>query len=717
MTRALVCNLPLVVLAGAFSCSACALSGQEATLEDYLSLSLAELSQVKISIATGSNTAFDKTPATASIIHSSEIAAMGAKTLDEVLETVAGFHVSISTISRMDSVYSIRGMHTGLSPQVLLLLDGIPVQSMQSAKPSLFRLPVAAIERVEVIRGPGSAIYGADAFSGVINIITKDAYSMGDAQVGVGSGSFNSHEFWAQGATEWRGWGIAFSTNYLESDGDKSRRIDRDAQSALDSIFGTEASLAPGAVATRYQVLNNHLNLNSEQFDINIWGWLSQDAGIGAGATQALDPTGYDDSSLWQADVTYHLPQWSEEWDTDFRVSYQRYHLTTHFTLFPAGVVLPIGSSGNVYFHPSAGIVQFPDGLFGNPESVRTDTAMDFISSFTGWDAHRIRVATGVRYVKAVAEESKNFGPGVLDGSSGVRDGSLVDVSNSINVFMLPQSSTVSYISLQDEWQIAQSLALTSGVRYDHYSDFGGTTNPRLALVWSANQDVTTKLLYGSAFRAPSFMELYFQNNPVSLGNTQLHPERMDTLEMGVNYRLTGELQTSFTVFKYLAQDLIEFTPDRGARTQTAQNARDQEAVGIEWELNWKPSAQWHLSGSYSWQNARDKQTREDIADAPGQQIKLNAKWEFAPRWFISSQAYYVADRQRIEDDYRLAVDDYTLMNLSLRREKILRNLDISLTVRNIADTKAYEPSSLSLGEDYPLEQRSSWVELRYLFN
>ena len=76
-----------------------------------------------------------------------------------------------------------------------------------------------------------------------------------------------------------------------------------------------------------------------------------------------------------------------------------------------------------------------------------------------------------------------------------------------------------SYIYIQDIWQLSNDWELTAGVRSDHYSDFGSTTNPRFALVWANTYRLTTKLFYGEAFRAPSFAETKEVNNPVALGN------------------------------------------------------------------------------------------------------------------------------------------------------------------------------------------------------
>lgn len=685
---------------------------------DFYYLSLAELGQVEISIATGNSTPLDRAPATATVITASEIQAMGARNLDELLETVPGLHVSLSSLSRLDSVYSIRGIHTGLNPQVLLMLNGVPVQyNVQGGRPTLFRLPITSIERVEVIRGPGSAVYGADAYAGVINVVTKHAGAIDSTQIGGGMGSFNTRDLWLQTAGEWNDIGLALSVTYQESDGDKDRRVGSDLQSGLDLALGTDASLAPGALSTRYQVLDTHLAVTSARMQFNLWNWYSRNAGVGAGAAQALDPVGRDDSDLWLADFTYRFNGDSSVWDNSIRVSYLNYQQESQFVLLPPGTELLMGNDGNIDFQNFVGLVAFPNGLLGQPGGYAEDTQLDLVSIYNGWDAHRIRVALGSRYQSLQPSEKKNFGPGVIDGTESVVNGVLTDVGNTPNIFLDDSSRRIRYVSVQDEWQLAKALQFTAGVRHDDYSDFGTTTNPRMALVWTASNKLTTKLLLASAFRAPSFTEQFSKNNPVSLGNPDLQPEQIDTAELSFAYSFNPDFIASLTLFEYEAKDMIEFIQDENSTTKTANNARDQDGKGFELELNWKPSSGLYFSTSYSQQDARDARTYAAIPDAPGQQLKANMNWEFSPRWFVHGQLNWVGDRQRTATDLRANMSDYTLVNATLRRKNIAPNLDASLALRNLTDEDAREPSSGEIADDYPLESRSIWLELRYSFN
>ena len=155
-------------------------------------------------------------------------------------------------------------------------------------------------------------------------------------------------------------------------------------------------------------------------------------------------------------------------------------------------------------------------------------------------------------------------------------------------VELASQDRDIVYASLQDQWQVANDWNLTVGLRYDDYSDFGSTVNPRAALVWDASTDMTAKLLYGRAFRAPSFTELFVRNNPVALGNPDLDPEVSNTWELAFDYRASFDLRLGLNVFMYDIEDLIEFVPT-GPGTQVARNIGEQKGHGFEVEAEWKP--------------------------------------------------------------------------------------------------------------------------------
>lgn len=663
-----------------------------------------------ISIASGMRKPVYKAPAVASLITAEDIRAMGARNLNEILETVPGLHVGLSSLNRLDSVFSIRGIHTGNNPQVLILMNGIPFPFLYTgAHPTLFRLPVSSIARVEVIRGPGSAVYGADAYAGVINIITKEASDIRSTEVGGRAGSFDSQDLWFQHGATHGGLDLALTFESQHSDDDRSRRVSSDFQSTLDQAYGTTASLAPGPLSTRYDVIDTHLEIKKDSWKLRNWYWRLDDAGQGAGGAQALDPEGSQNVDLYLADLSYDNNKLSRNWGLHANLSYLYQNNDASFQLLPPGTLVPLGVDGNLNFTAPTGLYSFPNGLRGAPGGTDQQTSLDISCTYTGVERHKFRIGSGFKYQKEETFETKNFGPGVTPGN-------LTDVTATPYVFMPDTTRRVWYLSLQDEWQLGRDWELTAGLRHDNYSDFGGTFNPRLALVWAARHNLTTKILYGRAFRAPSFAEQFAINNPVVLGNPNLKPETIDTYEIAFDYRPTFELKTGLSLFAYQAEDLIEFVPDANGSSNTAQNARNQKGYGLELEAGWKAAEKLQIGGNYAFQYSVDRGTGKRIADAPGMQALVWADWKFQPNWSMHPEVHWVGLRKRASGDYRKSVENFALVNLCLRRKNILTHWDLALNLRNLFDADAREPSNGTIPYDYPLEGRSFWGELSYRF-
>ena len=203
----------------------------------------------------------------------------------------------------------------------------------------------------------------------------------------------------------------------------------------------------------------------------------------------------------------------------------------------------------------------YPDGVIGNPEGWERHWRYNLTGVFTGIEKHNIRTGIGYTHQEAYkVKEEKNFG---LDGNGlPIIPGSpLVDVTDTPAAFLPEKHRNNSFAFLQDVWQISNDWELTAGLRYDDYNDFGDTWNPRLALVWAARHDLTAKVLYGQAFRAPSFAEFRLENNPALLGNDELDPEEMETIELAFDYRPKSNLRLGLNLFKYEWDDIIQYAP------------------------------------------------------------------------------------------------------------------------------------------------------------
>lgn len=685
--------------------------------EDALFLMLSGDEEL-ISIATGTPRPTSKAPAVASVITAEQIRASGATTVQQALEQVPGLHIGMSTFNRGKPLFSFRGIQTANSPQTLVLINGhgIPDTFSGSIAPGL-HLPIENVARIEVIRGPGSAMYGADAFAGVINIITKTDADIDGAQAGVRAGSFNTQSVWGQYGGANKGWHMAASVEYNKSDGDTRRIIDSDLQSILDaSPPGTSASLAPGPLETRYESLVTGLTLAKDEWQFQFNSWNQRDTGVGAGIANALDPAGKTDIDQYLLSLQYNKKDWLPNWALNIDASYMQSETAVQYVIFPPNTLLPIGSDGNIDFITPAGFVSFTDGYIGNPTAISDESKFDVTTLYNGMLAHQWRFNAGVKYTKETDKSTQNFGPGVIDGTEGVVDGTLTDVTGTPSIFHLGATRTVVYLSLQDEWQFAPDWIFTAGLRFDDYSDVGSTTNPRLSLVWNTTHDLTSKLLYGRAFRAPTFGELNAINNPATIGNPDLDPEIINTLELAFDYKPLPTLNVLFNLFHYEIDGLIDFVPDGNGGSKTAQNTIDQKASGFELEARWQVSKSVRLFGNTAFQNAENKDTDDKVVDAPRKQLQLGANWQFSQKWSSQLDGFAIMDRPRASGDTREQVDDYNWVNLSINGRDIFRNVSIQFAIRNLFDTDAREPGPGAIPNDYPLEGRSGYVGISSTF-
>jgi iron complex outermembrane receptor protein len=657
-----------------------------------------------ISIVTGSQQTLRRAPAVATVITAQDIAAMGATDLDEVLESVPGLHVS-RTNTYTTGLYVIRGIYAQNNPQTLILQNGIPVTTMLTGnKGNIWSgYPVDHIARIEVIRGPGSALYGADAYSGVINIITKTAADTPGTQFGVRAGSFNSRDAWVQHGGQSGPVDVAFYLRAGSTDG-FSRIIDADAQSRTDKAFGTHASLAPGPVNTGYDALDANLDLSYEK-----WRWrtgykLRDNVGTGAGVASALDPVGKEKTERITSDVSWNDAQFAKDWGVGMDASYMSYQqrMPTPLVLLPPGTVLPTGS--------------FPNGMIGAPETSERQIRLSAFAIYSGFAGHNWRFGIGHDDLNMYdTSELRNFN--YTAGGTPVPLPSLVNFDGTAP-FLLPQRRKVDYLYAQDEWNFAKDWTLTAGVRHDRYSDSGSTTNPRLALVWDAQLDVTVKLLYGRAFRAPAFAELYGITNPVAIGNPDLRPETINTLEAAVAWQLSRDVSVNLSAFRYSMQDIIRLVPRATAGTGSVyQNTGDQTGQGMELELVWDVNRSLRVSGNYAHQRSIDETTQQDAGYAPHNHLYSRADWRFASGWTVSGQVNYVADRKRAAGDTRPPIADYTTLDLTLRSEQRKNSWSFAASVRNLFNADVREPSlapGTSIPNDLPMAPRAVYVQATY---
>lgn len=643
-------------------------------------LALAYGDQATISIATGGQQPIRRAPAVATVITASDIAAMGATDLDQALESVPGLHVSKSNVASKP-IYSFRGIHTLQNSQVLMLVNGIPITNVfQGDRSQVWGgMPLENVARIEVIRGPGSALYGADAFSGVINVITKTAADINGTEAGVRAGSFNSRDAWIQYSGELGSLDAAFYLRAGGTDGQKE-------------IIPRDAVFASGPVNEERRAIDARADLSKDEWRFRA-AYQQRKLGAGAGIAGALDPKARVSENRLYLDMGYEQVNWAPNWDVAGVAGYydiQQKQADPYFTLFPAGA-----------------IAGFPSGMIGSPGHSEGHAHASISAFYTGSDDHRVRIGTGFRQDDMYeTRETKNY-----DANFAPLPGGLTDATgNPALIYLLPHKRNLAYVFAQDEWDFAKDWTLTAGIRHDRYSDFGSTTNPRLALVWDAAYNLVVKAMHGEAFRAPTFVEQYAINNPVQSGSPNIRPETIKTDELVFAWQPTSKLQTSLNFFQYRMHNIIRLVAAK------MQNAGDQTGHGLELEATLDATSSLRLTGSFSLQHSTDEATGQDAGLAPHRRLFARADWRFAPQWQLGTTLNHVADRSREPGDTRAKVPDYTTVDMVLRRENFSNGWDVRVMVTNLFNRDAREPTFNSVGmlSDLPLPGRAVYLQVDY---
>lgn len=662
-------------------------SAQASPSESLFDLPIEELAQVDVSVATGTPRSLFMAPSATSVITAEDLAATGAQHLDEALQTLPGVHVSHGGFG-FQSRYYIRGIFSNSNPHTLVLVNGVPMTSLLFGDrlPGWGGVPVKAIERVEVVRGPGSAVHGADAMAGVINIITWNAETLDDTTAAASWGTFDTRRASLQHGQRWGETQAAIMLNYHATDGDNSL-VEADWQSGLDDAFGTDASLAPGRLRRGREDFDVRLALRRGNWRLG--GSWQQTLGLetGQGLFDALDPQGSHELRLGNLDLQWQEPYLSEDWGVEVALN----GAYKAFVADEPAFILPPGTFGI-----------FPDGWQEGFTTKEAHAHGGIAALYSGWSGHRIRLGSGYAWSDMYkVEDQRNFDPftpGPVPGLPAPLPG-LVDVSDTDGAFLREEQRTSWYLFAQDEWRLAPRWELVLGLRHDDYSDFGDTTNPRAALIWETTPTFTSKLLYGEAFRAPSFLELY-ANNVAGFGNEALDPEKLHSTELAFAWQVRSGLDLGLNLYHYHIDDFIEFVSDAGVIR--ANNVGKYKGAGAELEVRYHLTPTLDLAASADYGRMMvNRETGDERGQVPVYKGYLQARWRFMPSVQLTGElarfghvnresANPALDR---EDDPRSDLDAYTVFDVSLRA-RMSQTVTFTLAARNLFDRDVREPSN-----------------------
>lgn len=644
------------VVMGFQALAAVALSQTQAD-QDLMNMNLEDLSRVKVFSASRHFEDARRAPSSVSILTAADIRSNGWRTLGDALESLRGFYTSYD---RLYPYLGVRGfMRPGdFNSRVLLLLNGHRLNEnvFDSAMiGTAFSLDLDLVDHIEIVRGPGSSLFGTNAVFGVINVITRSPGAEAAIESSGNTGSFQSRTGRVTLTASKGSRSGLLSASYLHDPGQSSLFFPEFASPStnngyaddmdgtrLDSVF---ADLRNGSFR-----LQGAFSDNIKKFPTAIFGTLFNNP-----LDWQRDVRGYVDASL-------HKTVGSGT-DIDLRIFYDAYN-----------------SNGSGAFQQS----WFAGQAY---EKGRADWAGAEANLTREFGPHRITVGADYEYSMRILQRDVIVGMGDL---SRVND-----------------TSWLAAVYGDAELNFTPRLIVHAGGRYDQYSTFGGTMSPRLALIYMPGTRTAVKYILGTAFRAPSAYEQFY-NDPVNIlpPPVKLQPERILSNELVLEENLRPWISITVDGYCNELHNLIDEVPANSTGMAWFVNDGRVHALGIEAEVAAERTSGIGARISYSASAATDAETNTHMANSPVSQVKFNGKLPLSRHAVASVEVLYVGSMT----DYRgTVVPSYVLPNVTVNTNPLWGGWVFSSSMYNAANRRWFSPMGPSGPEDQIQQDGRTW--------
>jgi iron complex outermembrane receptor protein len=601
-------------------------------------------------------------PSAVTVISAAEIERNSYRTLGDALQTVRGFYVW------SDRNYNYTGVRGFSRPgdydtRVLVMVNGHRINDSvydQFSSDDAWSMDMNLVDSIEVIRGPGSSLYGTNAFFAVVNVITKSPQLIGGTNLRAELGDLGRRDLrLAHGEKYDNGWEVLVSGSLLDTDGEDLFFQEFDDPATNDGVFEngdyTKSYRLFSAIKKNRLSAQVFYNYRNKGIPTGSFGTLFNDDGNQTNDVRAF------------GEVRYERPIDGKR-DFIVRGYYDHYRYWGSYLYDNA---------------PSPAI-----------ESIERSTGQGVGEEFQfNWQySERQRVTFGQQLERTFKSSLTAF-----------------DSTPSFLYLDTDEPYTQTSVYVQDELKLNSRWHLTAGARYDYYSRFGGTLNPRVAVVYSPSDRQVWKFLAGSAFRGPTTFEQFFEDGAggQQIANPDLEAETIRTLEVVLEQRISPRFTGTVSVFRSTIDDLISQV-DVGGGVVQFQNVDEAVSQGVELEARGRFANRVGGYLSYAYSAAEDG-SGNDLTNNSRYALKFGVNAPLLPneRLLVSLEGQLYDGRLTLGGD---KTPDAFLANLSFHSPALFEKVKLTATVYNLFDEEYFVPASADHVQDRLIQEGRSFT-------
>lgn len=632
---------------------------------NLMDLTLEQLMEIKVDSVTGASGYEQKVslaPSAVTVITDDEIKKYGHRTLAEVLRSARGFY---ATSDRNYTYLGLRGFDRpgDYNSRFLLLVNGHRLNDNvydSAFVANEFPLDLDLVDRVEIIRGPSSSIYGNNAFFGVINVVTKQGRDLTGVEASGAVGSFGSYLG-------------RFTVGKKYSD-----EVEVLLSGSLYDSAGPERLFFP---EFNTPAQNNGIATKADyEHFFNLFGSLR----LGDFTLEAS----FHDRRKGIPTASFGTVFGDRRANTVDRPAYVDLK-------FERNVAADWELTARAYFDSYRYVGEYPYAAVLNKDQ-STGSRVGVDTQLTGKILDRHTLTFGVELRDNLQQDQFN-----CDLPTGTIN--LNEQRDSYNAGVFGQA----------EISLLTNLTFNAGLRFDHQSQSLDRVNPRLGLIYAPVEATTMKLLYGTAFRAPNVFEQYYSYPGSAKANPGLRPEKIATYEVVAEQKLPAGLQFSASGYYYHINDLINAWLDSTGQT-VYRNLSKVDTHGVELELQGHWAGGLRGRASYAFQETADSMSRR-LSNSPKHLAKFNI---IAPLWrdkvFSGLELQY---QGRVRTLTGNTTGAFWLANLTIFSREVVKGVELSAGLYNLFDTRYGQPgASEHLQDVIQQDGRTFRVKLTYRF-